>query len=160
MRQLKGGIKGFRTSRKWEGVFVGEGLNTRLRAARFAMNMTQGEFAVLGNVSRVSQHLYEAGKRCPDSAYLLALREHGIDILWILTGDHGVDSKTWQGVAVEAFVALDLLERELIEGLAPTSERVRKFMSLLVELPQSERNPSPAARRGPRVGVRRPHGNA
>ena len=58
----------------------------RLRDERKKLGLNQDRFAALGGVSRDAQMNYEKGTRKPDSAYLIALSGHGIDIPYLLTG--------------------------------------------------------------------------
>nr|WP_080971059.1 transcriptional regulator [Burkholderia cepacia] len=41
----------------------------------------------MGGVARRSQSAYESDERSPDAAYLLAVREIGVDIGYVLTGE-------------------------------------------------------------------------
>ncbi|HHL4079629.1 XRE family transcriptional regulator [Burkholderia sola] len=41
----------------------------------------------MGGVARRSQSAYESDERAPDAAYLLAVREIGVDIGYVLTGE-------------------------------------------------------------------------
>lgn len=48
--------------------------------------MNQEEFGVIGGVNRNSQANYEKNKRNPDSAYMAAIAQAGVDVLYVLTG--------------------------------------------------------------------------
>lgn len=63
-----------------------ETLGDRLRIEREALGLTQSQFAELGGVKKNAQINYEAGKRSPDLAYLAAVAEHGVDALYVVTG--------------------------------------------------------------------------
>jgi transcriptional regulator with XRE-family HTH domain len=58
----------------------------RLKAERQRLGMNQTTFASLGNVSKDAQLNYENGSRRPDSSYLEAVAVHGVDVLYLLTG--------------------------------------------------------------------------
>ncbi|MDC6130771.1 transcriptional regulator, partial [Burkholderia gladioli] len=49
--------------------------------------MSQPEFAALGGLKHKTQLNYEADVSAPDARYLLALREVGVDIWYVLTGE-------------------------------------------------------------------------
>lgn len=55
--------------------------------ARDRLRLTQEQFAELGGVKRVSQHLYEQDARVPDLNYLLRLKEHGVDVGHLVLGN-------------------------------------------------------------------------
>ncbi|MXN77196.1 transcriptional regulator [Burkholderia sp. 4701] len=51
------------------------------------IGLSQDEFATVGGVARRSQSAYESDERAPDAGYLLAVREIGVDIGYVLTGE-------------------------------------------------------------------------
>jgi transcriptional regulator with XRE-family HTH domain len=106
-------------------------MHARLRAARIALKLSQTELAKLGNISRVSQSLYETGERSPDARYLQAVADHGIDVGWVLTGEITRGLEEFRGMAVRAFVALDELERRADYQLPPVKARVEEFATQL-----------------------------
>ncbi|UNM96746.1 helix-turn-helix domain-containing protein [Ignatzschineria rhizosphaerae] len=63
----------------------------RLKELRSSKNMTMGEFGDLGDVSATTQGTYERedpdDRRYPDVRYLYNLKNHGIDIHYLLTGE-------------------------------------------------------------------------
>ena len=61
-------------------------LGDRLREERERLTLNQDEMADAGGVKRNSQGNYERGKQNPDTAYLLAVAEVGVDIHYVLTG--------------------------------------------------------------------------
>jgi DNA-binding XRE family transcriptional regulator len=63
----------------------------RLRAERARMKLTQAELAQRCGVSRLSQHRFENGLRCPDAAYLSRFAQVG-DVGFVLTG-HRSDTR-------------------------------------------------------------------
>ncbi|MCW5125853.1 helix-turn-helix domain-containing protein [Burkholderia cenocepacia] len=62
-------------------------IGSRLRDERLRIGLSQDEFATVGGVARRSQSAYESDERAPDAAYLLAVREIGVDIGYVLTGE-------------------------------------------------------------------------
>lgn len=50
------------------------------------MGMNQTQFAALGGVGKETQLNYESGLRKPDSDYLQAVAQHGVDVLYLITG--------------------------------------------------------------------------
>ena len=51
--------------------------------------MTQVDLAALGGAKKHSQINYEADRTAPSTAYLTALGDHGVDIVYVLTGARG-----------------------------------------------------------------------
>ncbi|KUZ46036.1 helix-turn-helix domain-containing protein [Burkholderia territorii] len=58
----------------------------RLKEERQRLGMNQTAFAALGGVSKDAQLNYENGSRRPDAAYLELVASHGVDVLYVLTG--------------------------------------------------------------------------
>lgn len=48
--------------------------------------MNQTTFAALGTVQKGAQIAYESGKSSPTAAHLAAAQEHGLDVLYVITG--------------------------------------------------------------------------
>lgn len=69
-----------------------DNLGSRLAAERERLGMTQAEMGALGAVGRTTQIRYESGATSPPADYLLALVPHGLDMLYVLTGQRGVDT--------------------------------------------------------------------
>lgn len=59
---------------------------TRLREEREKLGVSQIEFAALGGAKKHSQINYEADRSSPSSDYLSALAKHGVDVMYVLTG--------------------------------------------------------------------------
>lgn len=62
------------------------GIGNRLREERERLGFNQTDLATLGGASKNSQYNYEKGDRHPDTAYLAAVAEHGVDVLYVITG--------------------------------------------------------------------------
>jgi transcriptional regulator with XRE-family HTH domain len=63
------------------------GVGDRLREERTLLGFNQDAFAQLGGITRNTQGSYEKGERNPDSAYLIAVENAGVDVLYVLTGE-------------------------------------------------------------------------
>ncbi|QTT81056.1 helix-turn-helix transcriptional regulator [Pseudomonas chlororaphis] len=62
----------------------------RLREERVRLNLNQEDLAQVGGVNRNTQGSYERGARNPDSAYLIAISDLGVDVMFVLTGTRAV----------------------------------------------------------------------
>ncbi|WP_028696140.1 helix-turn-helix domain-containing protein [Pseudomonas cremoricolorata] len=62
-------------------------IGERLREERVRLGLNQADFAAIAGVTKTSQFNYEKGERSPDAAYLAALALHGVDILYVVTGE-------------------------------------------------------------------------
>lgn len=110
----------------------------RLRLQRKRLNLTQEQFAQIGGVKRVSQHLYEQDVRVPDLHYLMSLSEHGVDIGLLIFGEptnrsHRADTLS-VSMAIAAFRAVEEFSRNSDEGSLTMSERERFFTFLCTTL--------------------------
>ncbi|MFS7242291.1 helix-turn-helix domain-containing protein [Serratia proteamaculans] len=61
-------------------------LGARLREERNRLGLTQAELAEIVGIHKNSQGNYENDVKSPDSKYLSMVAEHGIDILYVVTG--------------------------------------------------------------------------
>lgn len=59
---------------------------------RARLGFNQADFGRLGGVGRTTQVNYESGHTSPTVEYLLALAGHGLDMLYVLTGQRGIDT--------------------------------------------------------------------
>jgi len=59
----------------------------RLREERERLGMSQAVFGELGGVKANAQGNYEKGDRFPDAAYLAAVAGHGVDVLYVVSGE-------------------------------------------------------------------------
>lgn len=106
-------------------------IGARLREERERLGVNQTAFASMGGVLKGAQVNYEAGKRSPDAAYLSALAECGVDVLYVLTGrriggvPQGPALRDGEATLLEGYRSLDARGRmgvqALISGLAPHS---------------------------------------
>lgn len=99
---------------------IGDQLSTigeRLREERELLGLSQPAFAEVGGVQKRAQINYEKDERYPDAAYLAAVAAAGVDVLYVLTGQHAGSA------AVQSYAATidgDRLGRvfELLEASA------------------------------------------
>lgn len=66
-------------------------IGERLREERERLSYSQADFAAIAGAHRKSQGNYESGERAPDGIYLAAIAAAGADVLYILTGQHGIE---------------------------------------------------------------------
>ena len=98
----------------------------RLADERRRQGLNQTDFAALGGVTVKTQVLYEKSERVPDANYLAAVARHGVDVLYVLTGEH-VPSllSAEEGVVLAGYRGLDARGRAgvlaLIGGLSAGS---------------------------------------
>ncbi len=112
----------------------------RLREARDRLRLTQEQFAELGGVKRVSQHLYEQDARVPDLNYLLRLKEHGVDVGHLVLGGsagHVQAASSSPDLYVAAFRTVDEFARDDAGNPLPYVERERFFSFLCTTLAQT-----------------------
>lgn len=62
------------------------GIGPRLRQERERLGMTQKVFGLIGGVEPNAQGRYESGERAPKADYLAKVARHGVDVLYVLTG--------------------------------------------------------------------------
>lgn len=123
---------------------------SRLRQERDVLGLTQQKFAELGGVKRVSQHLYEQDVRAPDMNYLSRLKEHGVDV-WFLIHGTRISQRTSdqlpRSIYVSAFRAVEELALDRDGQALPLQERERLFTFLLSLLERESPPASPDALR-------------
>lgn len=62
------------------------GIGSRLRQERARLGLSQKSFGEIGGVEANAQGKYENGGRAPKADYLSRVAEHGVDVLYVLTG--------------------------------------------------------------------------
>lgn len=70
----------------------------RLKSERERLGLSQSAFGALAGASKSSQVRYENGSRSPDGAYLSELAKHGVDVLYILTGQRTLGRELMQEI--------------------------------------------------------------
>lgn len=76
-------------------------IGERLKEERERLALSQTALAAIGGVGKTTQINYEKGLRNPDSAYLTAVAEQGVDLLYVLKGSRSVDLSS--GAEVNGF---------------------------------------------------------
>lgn len=102
----------------------------RLREIRKGMNLTQADFGALAGVTVTAQLNYEKGTRNPDTAYLERLAAHGVDVVYLLTGE-----RIPRGAA-----ALSEAEAALIARYRSGSPALRGYLQEVGQAPASGSN--------------------
>lgn len=75
-------------------------IHGRLREERERLKLSQTAFGALAGASKPSQVRYENGERTPDVRYLSALAKHGVDVMYVLTGQRAPWIDTLRAVQV------------------------------------------------------------
>lgn len=92
-------------------------LGQRLRRVRADKGLTQKDFSALGGVGLTTQQQYESGRTPPSADYFYRLREHGVAIGELLTGESAESS--FASHLRERFDEIDRRERD---GLVEVEE--------------------------------------
>lgn len=87
-------------------------IGERLKEERVRLGYNQADFAAIAGVAKTSQFNYEKGERSPDAAYLAAVAEKGVDVLYVVTG----------GRTPQLAEALTEREAEILESYRQLSE--------------------------------------
>ncbi|EGV2900927.1 helix-turn-helix transcriptional regulator [Salmonella enterica] len=66
------------------------GIGQRLREERERLGLSQAALGEIGGVRKQAQLLYENGERKPDAAYLSAVSKFGVDIQYVIVGEHSL----------------------------------------------------------------------
>lgn len=95
-----------------------EAFGLRLRDERLSLHLNQIDFGKLAGSSEKSQGAYEKGATPPTVAYLFKLRQHGVDIGYVLTGSRSDGSLGFeQELLFELFGKLSSRERGAVMSL-------------------------------------------
>ncbi len=100
-------------------------IGKRLEHERLRLEETKISFSKRGGISRQSQSNYEKGKRCPDTAYLIAIATAGADLCYILTGNRSAPA-TVVSESPAPYEAADLEQQllTLYRDLPPEKQRI------------------------------------
>ncbi|TAL53800.1 helix-turn-helix transcriptional regulator [Pandoraea sp.] len=106
----------------------------RLREERKRLGLNQADFAKQGGVKKDAQLNYENGTRRPDASYLEALAAIGVDVLYVLTGEHSASTLSAdEQMLLAGYRSLDARGRAgvlgAISGLTQTPAAERKSKS-------------------------------
>lgn len=96
-------------------------IGERLKEERVRLGFNQADFAAFAGVAKTSQFNYEKGDRSPDTAYLAAVAEKGVDVLYVVTGVHTpaqADSLSHEeALILEQFRAMNDLDKAAVSRL-------------------------------------------
>lgn len=84
----------------------------RLIDERKRLGLNQTEFAQFGGVQKRAQVSYEKGERFPDVQYLYGISKIGVDIVYLLNGQHEAPEKNFVATPTSGtskFESLDVL---------------------------------------------------
>lgn len=92
------------------------------------MGLTQAQFAQVAGVGTGAQNRYEAGATEPSASYFAHLAGAGVDVIWLLTGQHaGGAIGGEQAELLDAFASMEALDRaallQVATSLSGTSAR-------------------------------------
>src|SRR5450830_404701 len=110
----------------------------RLKEERKRLGLNQDEFAALGGVKKVAQFNSEKGSRTRDSDYLAAVAAAGVDVLYLLSGEH-------------ALSALPADEHELLAGYRSMDVRGKAGVLGMISGMRSPTPPASQAGNAPHV---------
>lgn len=65
-------------------------IGKRLAEERKRLNLSQEELGLMGGVKKNAQFQYETDERSPKADYLSAIAQGGVDVTYILTGQHNL----------------------------------------------------------------------
>lgn len=63
------------------------GVGERLREERERLRLSQAAFGEIGGVKANAQGKYESSERFPGADYLESVATHGVDVLYVVTGE-------------------------------------------------------------------------
>ncbi|WP_295377221.1 helix-turn-helix transcriptional regulator [uncultured Pseudacidovorax sp.] len=90
-------------------VFMGS-IGDRLREERERLGLSQSEFAAKAGTTRKTQFNYETDARRPDADYLAALLGAGVDVLYVLSGQRGIEGVAQRTLRPDQEALLDNYE--------------------------------------------------
>lgn len=96
---------------------------SRLKQERHRLGMTQAEFAALGGVQAQAQLHYEKGSRRPNTDYLYAIAEAGVDLHYLITGQ----------AAQPGTLALSVDEQRLLSGFRDMNVKEKRSVLTIVD---------------------------
>lgn len=95
----------------------------RLAGERQRIGMNQAQLGLICGVSKTSQLNYESGKRSPDSIYLNAAMQAGVDVMYVLTGQRHTSS-----AQDDAFVSIPMLSVRASAGNGTLNEPSAEYV--------------------------------
>ncbi|WP_334070397.1 helix-turn-helix transcriptional regulator [Burkholderia cepacia] len=93
-------------------------IGERLRSERKRLGHSQTQFAELAGVHKNAQGNYEGDLRRPDADYLVQVAGIGVDVLYVLTGQHNTSGlSTDEHVLLAGYRSLDAQGRAGVLGM-------------------------------------------
>nr|WP_157641624.1 helix-turn-helix transcriptional regulator [Burkholderia ubonensis] len=93
-------------------------IGERLRLERKRLGHSQTQFAELAGVHKNAQGNYEGDLRRPDADYLVQIASIGVDVLFVLTGQHNTSElSTDEHVLLAGYRSLDAQGRAGVLGM-------------------------------------------
>ena len=87
-------------------------IGARLKSERLRLGLSQAASGGIGGIEVNTQGLYESGKRMPRADYLALIALAGVDVLFVVTGNHSQNGNIDSFNAAEALdSATDCLEK-------------------------------------------------
>ena len=87
-------------------------IGARLKSERLRLGLSQAAIGGIGGVEVNAQGQYESGKRIPRADYLALIASAGVDVLFVVTGNHSQKGNIDSFNAAEALdSATDCLEK-------------------------------------------------
>ena len=87
-------------------------IGARLKSERLRLGLSQAAIGGIGGIEVNTQGLYESGKRMPRADYLALIALAGVDVLFVVTGNHSQNGNIDSFNAAEALdSATDCLEK-------------------------------------------------
>lgn len=90
---------------------------SRLKAERQRLGMTQEAFGTSCGVLKGAQINYESGKRHPDTDYLAAAAQIGVDVLYVITGQRSAASAAEQQLLARFRASSSVLQQAALAVL-------------------------------------------
>lgn len=96
----------------------------RLRSERLRIGMQQLELADACAVARKTLSVWEKGEQTPNAAVLSRMAAAGVDVLYVVTGQHAAESETTLAPA----------ERALLQAWRDSNDKGRALLAAAAEV--------------------------
>lgn len=106
------------------------GVGERLREERDRLGLSQAQMGEIGSVGKTTQLKYEKEGSYPDAAYLAAVAQAGVDVLYVLTGQR--TPRKEEGLSEREKAVLDNF-RSLPEGDQASVQRLTNALKESVQ---------------------------
>lgn len=100
----------------------------RLRSERLRIGMQQLELADACAVARKTLSVWEKGEQTPNAAVLSRMAAAGVDVLYVVTGQHAAESETTLAPA----------ERALLQAWRDSNDKGRAALAAVAEVLKPE----------------------